>query len=50
MFHNKLRLQDDKQYYYEVNATIMINLELKRINYELNNFLALFILKTHFLY
>jgi hypothetical protein len=23
MFHNKLRLQDDKQYYYEVNATRM---------------------------
>jgi hypothetical protein len=23
MFHNKLRLQDDKQYYYEFNATRM---------------------------
>jgi hypothetical protein len=39
MFHNKIKLPGDKQYYYEFNATRMDQTEVKWIKYELNKFL-----------
>jgi hypothetical protein len=36
MFYNKTKLPDDKQYYYEFNATGIDKKELKWIYYELN--------------
>jgi hypothetical protein len=43
MFHNKIKLLDDKQYYYESNATGMNQKALKWIYYDLNKLLELFL-------
>jgi hypothetical protein len=48
MFNDKIRLPDDKQHYYEFNATGMDKKGAKMNTYELNKFLKFFMLKTNF--
>jgi hypothetical protein len=51
MFHNKLRLPDDKQYYYEFNATGMDQFGVKMIKLWIKQVSGIiFILKIIFYY
>jgi hypothetical protein len=44
MFYDKTSLPDDKQYYYEFNATGMDQKELKQTSYEVYKFLDILLL------